>query len=283
MRNDLQLIVLPIISVIPFFLTGPPGEPAGIKASNPGKHSAIVSWSEGATNGEKITSYIIEKYNVESQEWVLAKEVTDPTDVATSNTTVTGLFADTGYKFRMKAVNKHGVGVASLESLGSLPREQWNARSIEYMIEYKEYNEDVSLVCGVVWIRNEIGDGPIPEPVVGMSAVRVPTQTPQQILVQPLNATALTVYWDPIPNSKTVTGGELSGFHIQYWKDGTKQEYGHRNTVLGNVTEGTIIGLEPATDYLVTAQLFNSAGDAPPGRIIPQTTWYNAPLNMPEY
>jgi len=42
--------------------------------------------------------------------------VTDPTDVATSNTTVTGLFADTGYKFRMKAVNKHGVGVASLES-----------------------------------------------------------------------------------------------------------------------------------------------------------------------
>jgi len=23
-----------------------------------------------------------------------------------------------------------------------------------------------------VWIRNEIGDGPIPEPVVGMSAVR---------------------------------------------------------------------------------------------------------------
>jgi len=57
-------------------LTGPPGEPAGIKASNPGKHSAILSWSEGATNGEKITSYIIEKYNVESQEWVLAKEGT---------------------------------------------------------------------------------------------------------------------------------------------------------------------------------------------------------------
>jgi len=42
----------------------------------------------------------------------------------------------------------------------------------------------------------------------------VPTQTPQQIVVQPLNATALTVYWDPIPNSKTVTGGELSGFHV---------------------------------------------------------------------
>ncbi|KAF6038307.1 CNTN3 [Bugula neritina] len=206
---------------------GPPGEPAGIKASNPGKHSAIVSWSEGATNGEKITSYIIEKYNVESQEWVLAKKVIDPEDVANGNTTVTGLYADTGYKFRIKAVNKYGVGVAGLESM--------------------------------------------------------PTQTPQQIVVQPLNATALTVYWDPIPNSKTVTGGELSGFHIQYWKDGTRQEYGRRNTVLGNVTDGTIIGLEPATDYLVTAQLFNSAGDAPPGRIIPQTTWYNAPLNMPEY
>jgi len=26
-----------------------------------------------------------------------------------------------------------------------LPREQWNARSIEYMIEYKEYNEDISV------------------------------------------------------------------------------------------------------------------------------------------
>jgi len=42
--------------------------------------------------------------------------VIDPEDVANGNTTVTGLYADTGYKFRIKAVNKYGVGVAGLES-----------------------------------------------------------------------------------------------------------------------------------------------------------------------
>ena len=51
---------------------------------------------------------------------------------------------------------------------------------------------------------------------------------------------------------------------------------GRRNTILGsNATEGMIIGLEASTDYMATAQLFNSAGDAPPGRSIPQTTFFN--------
>ena len=46
----------------------------------------------------------------------------------------------------------------------------------------------------------------------------VPVLTPQHIVVQPLNATALTAYWDPVPNDRDVTGGELLGFHVRSHK-----------------------------------------------------------------
>lgn len=52
--------------------TGPPGEPAGIRATNPTKHTVIVAWTRGATNGASVSSYIVEKFNQESQEWIWA-------------------------------------------------------------------------------------------------------------------------------------------------------------------------------------------------------------------
>lgn len=42
--------------------------------------------------------------------------VSNPRDVASANTTVTDLFADTGYKFRVLAQNMYGIGVPSFES-----------------------------------------------------------------------------------------------------------------------------------------------------------------------
>lgn len=53
----------------------------------------------------------------------------------------------------------------------------------------------------------------------------MPTQTPTQIVVQPYNASALTVHWDPVPNSREVTGGELKGFHVSV-SIATAQHYG---------------------------------------------------------
>lgn len=65
-----------------------------------------------------------------------------------------------------------------------------------------------------VWAKNQMGEGPKPEPVVAYSAVSVPKVTPQQTIVQPYNATALQVFWDPIADKKENTGGELLGFHV---------------------------------------------------------------------
>ena len=56
-----------------FILSGPPGEPAGIRASLPSKHSVTISWSRGSENGGEIIAYIIEKYNIDTKEWVRAK------------------------------------------------------------------------------------------------------------------------------------------------------------------------------------------------------------------
>lgn len=62
-----------IISSHVYLLSGPPGEPAGVKASSPGKHDAQLQWTAGAANGARITSFIIEKYNTDTQKWVVAK------------------------------------------------------------------------------------------------------------------------------------------------------------------------------------------------------------------
>lgn len=164
-----------------------------------------------------------------------------------------------------------------------------------------------------VWAVNSVGQGPRSPAVYAMSAVKVPTKAPQQTISQPFNATSLQVFWDPIPNNRNITGGELSGFHvshdrcfsilccgspliaccispliiclqIQYWPLGSTQSLGRRVTVFGNVTEGQIIGLQPGTDYEVAAQLFNSAGDGTIGRVVMQTTWLNGiyhPLTPP--
>ena len=56
-----------------FILSGPPGEPAGIRASLPSKHSVTISWSRGSENGGEIFAYIIEKFNIDTKEWVRAK------------------------------------------------------------------------------------------------------------------------------------------------------------------------------------------------------------------
>ena len=58
--------------MISLLFIGPPGEPAGIKASNAGTHSVVVSWSRGAENGGSISSYIIEKFNVDTKKWIHA-------------------------------------------------------------------------------------------------------------------------------------------------------------------------------------------------------------------
>lgn len=55
---------------------GPPGEPAGIKASNADSHSVTLGWTRGAENGAQITSYIVEKFNQDTREWVHAKNGT---------------------------------------------------------------------------------------------------------------------------------------------------------------------------------------------------------------
>lgn len=52
---------------------GPPGEPAGVDASDSTQHTVRVSWVAGSPNGAPVFAYLVQKYNVDTKEWTLAK------------------------------------------------------------------------------------------------------------------------------------------------------------------------------------------------------------------
>ncbi|XGW29138.1 hypothetical protein V3C99_008720 [Haemonchus contortus] len=89
-------------------VTGLPGAPQGpLHFSNVGPHQVTLSWRPPVNDGgSKITNYVVEKRNVEKDDWtVVASSVRD------LSFTVQGLFENHEYEFRVSAANENGQGV----------------------------------------------------------------------------------------------------------------------------------------------------------------------------
>ncbi|CAL8100852.1 unnamed protein product [Calicophoron daubneyi] len=136
---------------------------------------------------------------------------------------------------------------------------------------------------------NSQGDGPITDAVTIMSAARVPTNAPGGVTAGALNSSAITVWWtQPIPSEGE---GPVWGYRIIYWplisdcrslmSDEARRQWGQRQTVHGEVTEGVIIGLNADTYYCISVQVFNSAGDGPESSFTEQTTYKLSPQDFP--
>lgn len=129
------------------------------------------------------------------------------------------------------------------------------------------------------------GSGPITDPVVIMSAARLPVTAPRNQQANQYNGSALLITWEP----PLLTGeeGPILGYRLIYWRrnleclgiesDIERFEQGQRRTLYGaDLTSGFIIGLEQDIYYCVAVQVnYSSNNLVKPSQDVTSLNWMN--------
>uniref|UniRef100_A0A182UGL9 Contactin n=1 Tax=Anopheles melas TaxID=34690 RepID=A0A182UGL9_9DIPT len=128
---------------------------------------------------------------------------------------------------------------------------------------------------------NDLGVGPISEPVEIFSAEDMPQVAPQQTIARSFNSTALNVTWVPVSQTRETIRGKLIGHRLKYWK----KEHNEEDSVyyLSRTTRpwALIVGLEPDTYYFVKVMAYNAAGEGPESERYLERTYRKAPQKPP--
>ncbi|XP_072863501.1 receptor-type tyrosine-protein phosphatase F isoform X7 [Chlorocebus sabaeus] len=137
----------------------------------------------------------------------------------------------------------------------------WDLVGLEKWTEYR------------VWVRahTDVGPGPESSPVLVRTDEDVPSGPPRKVEVEPLNSTAVHVYWKlPVPSKQH---GQIRGYQVTYvrlengeprglpiiqdvmlaeaqWRPEESEDY-----------ETTISGLTPETTYSITVAAYTTKGD----------------------
>ncbi|XP_025082373.1 contactin-like [Pomacea canaliculata] len=130
---------------------------------------------------------------------------------------------------------------------------------------------------------NSLGNGPNTTVYIIMSAEALPAAAPRNVYGYGYNATAVTVFWNRLDNTRQFVRGKLRGFRINYWlaKDASVQRFS--KVWCESCTTALVVGLLPNEGYWVNVQAFNAAGLGPKGENYYMITLLNAPLRYPEY
>lgn len=189
------------------------------------------------------------------------------------------------YVLRWRAWEDTEYTTALVYEPSSVPDTTWVQYTVSLPVlrYYKPYEVTIQAV-------NNQGSGPITDPVVIMSAARLPVTAPRNQQANQYNGSALLITWDP----PLLSGeeGPLLGYRLIYWRrnleclgiesDIERFEQGQRRTLYGaDLTSGFIIGLEQDIYYCVAVQAFNTAGDGPPSGFAEQTTYKLWPQSFP--
>ncbi|XP_041371548.1 contactin-like [Gigantopelta aegis] len=142
-----------------------------------------------------------------------------------------------------------------------------------YYLQYE------TMVQGV----NDLGEGPNSTIAIIYSAEEMPVTVPTNIYSYAVNATAIMVQWDAIPNTREIMKGKIQGYQINWWLDDKNHTYARAKYIrhYGNVTQGIVIGLQHVTDYWVNVQVYNGAGLSNPSENYWVSTYYNPPQHYP--
>nr|XP_008119000.1 PREDICTED: LOW QUALITY PROTEIN: myomesin-3 [Anolis carolinensis] len=94
-------------------IVGAPGSPLCVKCLNVNKNSLVLSWIPPSDNGgSPVLGYFIERCELGTGEWVPCNEAL----VKTCRSPIMGLTEGKTYQFRVKAVNRAGIGHPSKSS-----------------------------------------------------------------------------------------------------------------------------------------------------------------------
>lgn len=127
---------------------------------------------------------------------------------------------------------------------------------------------------------NQLGAGPLSSVAYIYSAQQMPRTQPTNLHGVAHNSTALNVTWTPIDDQ--IDGGQLVGYRIRYWPTGKDpQTHSLTNLKRGPEPWGLVVGLQPDTEYQVTAMAYNEAGSGPESESFRIRTFKSAPQRSP--
>uniref|UniRef100_A0A8C4QCV1 Neural cell adhesion molecule L1 n=1 Tax=Eptatretus burgeri TaxID=7764 RepID=A0A8C4QCV1_EPTBU len=114
---------------------------------------------------------------------------------------------------------------------------------------------------------NDVGEGPLPIPVLGNSGEDYPLKAPEELKLDFLNSTTLQVSWKPLPSDSL--RGNLRGYKLCYWKvlelgnqrrqEASKQEL----KIPPEQLQILVTGLEGYSLYKMDVRAYNGKGDGP--------------------
>ncbi|XP_063568906.1 receptor-type tyrosine-protein phosphatase F isoform X16 [Pongo abelii] len=157
----------------------------------------------------------------------------------------------TQYSVAYEAVDGEDRGRHVVDGI-SREHSSWDLVGLEKWTEYR------------VWVRahTDVGPGPESSPVLVRTDEDVPSGPPRKVEVEPLNSTAVHVYWKlPVPSKQH---GQIRGYQVTYVRLENGEPRGLpiiQDVMLAEAQETTISGLTPETTYSVTVAAYTTKGD----------------------
>ncbi|XP_078187589.1 receptor-type tyrosine-protein phosphatase F isoform X26 [Callithrix jacchus] len=157
----------------------------------------------------------------------------------------------TQYSVAYVAVDGEDRGRHVVEGI-SREHSSWDLVGLEKWTEYR------------VWVRahTDVGPGPESSPVLVRTDEDVPSGPPRKVEVEPLNSTAVRVYWKlPVPSKQH---GQIRGYQVTYVRLENGEPRGLpiiQDVMLAETQETTISGLTPETTYSITVAAYTTKGD----------------------
>ncbi|XP_021529034.1 receptor-type tyrosine-protein phosphatase F isoform X14 [Aotus nancymaae] len=110
--------------------------------------------------------------------------------------------------------------------------------------------------------RSDMGVGVFTPTIEARTAQSMPSGPPRKVEVEPLNSTAVRVYWKlPVP---TKQHGQIRGYQVTYVRLENGEPRGLpiiQDVMLAETQETTISGLTPETTYSITVAAYTTKGD----------------------
>uniref|UniRef100_A0A8D2LZ48 L1 cell adhesion molecule n=1 Tax=Varanus komodoensis TaxID=61221 RepID=A0A8D2LZ48_VARKO len=180
-----------------------------------------------------------------------------------------------------------------------LPPREWHAASLRYHVQWRLENEaqwnetevegppvvvtDTPVFSPFeikVQARNDFGKGPEPLARRGYSGEDVPQAVPENILVVVINSTTVKLSWMLLNKEKVL--GHLKGFWVRKNIRSRRQTHLHSHShgqllIEGNVSEVTLGGFRPWSQYRVQMSVLNGRGEGPRSEAIT----FNTPEGVP--
>ncbi|XP_060078104.1 contactin-like [Ylistrum balloti] len=130
---------------------------------------------------------------------------------------------------------------------------------------------------------NNYGRGPNSSVVLVYSAEGMPVAAPQGLYCDGYNATAMTVTWQAVPDTRETMKGRVRGYQVNYWfSEDTDPVYKQYIRYPGQLEEAIVIGLWDDSNFWFEVQVYNTAGLGPLSEKFIQETLHLAPQLYPQ-